>query len=122
MRKALFSGLVALAGIGFSMSADATTYAVATGTVVNLQQTSTSYGYSPETIAFTLSTQPAALCGGFGNFIIAPTSVPDAQTRKNYLAMLLTAKATGIQLQVQYDSSGGFCDQGMTAVYYIIML
>jgi hypothetical protein len=107
----------------FSMSAYATYNATVVGTVVTVQQMSTSLQYTPETFTFTISTQPTVACGsGFNYFVVSPATVTDAQTRKNFLAMLLTAKAAGASVQVAYDSTGGFCDQGMTAVYYLVVL
>jgi hypothetical protein len=128
MRKALLSGFVAFAVLGFSMSAfagvvfDGPTTATATGTVHILQQDSTSVGAAPETTVFTISPQPSVSCGTFSDFVISPNTVTDAQTRKNMVALLLLAKATGNPVEIAYDNSGGFCDQGMIAVYFIEML
>jgi hypothetical protein len=119
MRKILSSGCLLLTGLGFSMHAEATYNATAVGTVGYLQQSSPSVGATPETFIFTISPQPSVSCGGFNYFIISPNSVTDAQTRKNMIALLLTAKASGSQVEVAYDSTGGFCDQGMIGVYYI---
>lgn len=54
-------------------------------------------------------------------FSVSPNYIADAQTRKNMLAMLMTAKATGSPVTVAYDSNGGYCDQGMLAVYYVVV-
>jgi hypothetical protein len=69
--------------------------AAVTGHVTTIQQIGLTTGYTNETIQFTLDTQPIVNCGsGFQRFIFSPTSVPDASMRKNFLAMLLMAKAT----------------------------
>jgi hypothetical protein len=118
MRKISLLSLAVLACLG-SMYAEATYNATAVGTIGFLQQSSPSVGATPETFIFTISPQPTVSCGGFNYFIVSPNSVTDAQTRKNMIALLLTAKASGSQVEVAYDSTGGFCDQGMIAVYYI---
>jgi hypothetical protein len=60
-----------------------------------------SRGYTNETIQFTLDTQPTVNCGsGFQRVIFSPTSVPDATMRKNFLTMLLMAKATETPIDV----------------------
>lgn len=79
-------------------------------------------GYAAETFSFTITNQPSVSCGAFQYFTISPNSIPDAQTRKNMLALVLEAKATGGQIELAYDRAGGFCHQGMTAVYYVVEL
>jgi hypothetical protein len=119
MRKILATTILL---VGFSMSADATYNSTVTGTIATLTQYSTSLSYVPETFSFTISNQPTVSCGPFNYFVISPNSVTDAQTRKNMVASLLTAKAGGNQVEIAYDSTGGFCDQGMIAVYYIVVM
>jgi len=104
-----------------SMPTHATYNATVIGTLSFVQQMGPNVGYTAETISFQLSNQPSVACGSFQNFVISPTSVPDAQTRKNMLAILITAKASDAQVQVAYDSTGGYCDQGMPAVYYLVL-
>jgi len=102
--------------------AHATYNATVTSEVEFIQQMSSSLpGSTPESVSFKLIGQPTVTCGPFQQFIISPTSVPDAQTRKNMLAILIAAKATGAQVQVAYDNTGGFCDQQMVAVYYLVL-
>lgn len=97
--------------------------ATVVGTVETVTQMSTTLQYTPETLVFTLSNSPnATWCGPFHSFVISPSSVADAQTRKNMIAILLTAKAAGGQVQVAFDNAGGFCDQGLMGVYYIVAL
>ena len=121
MRNLILSILYVLVGSGVAICAHATT-ADAVGTVGYLQQDTTNDGSSTETFQFTLSPQPTVSCGPFNRFLVSPQSIPDAQTRKNLLALLLTAKTAGLTLQVRYDPDGGHCDQGMIAVFYIVML
>lgn len=102
-----------------SLPAGATYNATATGAVAFVTQFSPGLGYAPETFAFTIANQPHVSCAQYQYFVISPNSVSDAATRKNMIAMVLEAKATGGQLEVAYDSTGGFCDQGMIGVYYL---
>jgi hypothetical protein len=67
-------------------------------------------------------TSGATPCGAFNRFLVSPQSVPDPQTRKNLLALLLAAKTAGLTLQVRYDPDGGHCDQGMISVFFIVIL
>ncbi|HEX5208002.1 MAG TPA: hypothetical protein VFW10_09460 [Steroidobacteraceae bacterium] len=112
----------AIACLLVSLPAGATYNATATGTVAYVQQDSPAMGYAPETFTFTITNQPSVACGAFHYFIISPNSIPDAQTRKNMVALVVEAKATGGQVEVAYDSTGGYCDQGMIGVYYITEL
>ena len=89
-----------------------------TGTVQQLFQ------YAPnmpgvgigEEVFFSLSNQPSTACISTGFFAITPATVNDAQTRKNFFAMLMMAKAIGA---VTYDSTGAYCDQNAVGVYLI---
>jgi hypothetical protein len=85
-----------------------------------LQEMGVVYSYTPETTAFTISPMPTAVPGAsYQYFAISPATVPDQQTRKNMIAMLMMAKATGAQVTIAYDNTGGFLDQGMIGVYYV---
>jgi hypothetical protein len=109
--------------LGLISSAHATYNATATGSVGTVQQIGTGLSYGPETVVFDLTNMPTATwCSGFHNFAISPSSVTDAQTRKNMIAMLLSAKATGAQIQVGFDNTGGFCDQGFMGIYFLQLL
>jgi hypothetical protein len=92
-----------------SVDAAAPYNATIIGAVDFVQQIGPSVGYTAETITFRLDNQPTS------------HAVPDAQTLTNMLAILLTAKASGAQLQVAYDNTGGFCDHGMVGVYYLVL-
>jgi hypothetical protein len=72
-----------------------------------------------EEVIFSLSNQPSTACTSTGFFAITPATVNDAQTRKNFFAMLLLAKSTGASIQVTYDSTGAYCDQNAIGVYLI---
>ena len=112
----------AIACLLVSLPAGATYNATATGTVVYVMQDAPSMGYVPETFSFTITNQPSVSCATFQYFTISPNSITDAQTRKNMIALVLEAKATGGQIEVAYDNTGGFCDQHMIGVYYITEL
>jgi hypothetical protein len=109
------------AALGLSQPAAATYNATATGTVLTLQQDSSMDGSTAKTFSFNIANQPANSCPGgtFARFLVSPTTVPDTQTRKNMLAILLAAKLAGSQVVVGYDNGGGFCDQRMLGVYWI---
>jgi hypothetical protein len=63
-----------------------------------------------ETIDVKLSNMPAATgCTGNGYFEFNATSVTDAQTRKDMLAALYTARTTGDTITIVYDDAGAFC-------------
>jgi hypothetical protein len=86
------------------------------GTLGSLVVSSTATN-GPETISFKLNlpagvAQPATGCpvSGNGFFLFSPGSVPDAQTRKNLIATLFSAQASGSTLVVIYDNTGKFCD------------
>jgi hypothetical protein len=116
-------GLVAigLLACAATLPAWSTPNASATGTVQQLFQ------YAPnmpgvwigEEVFFSLSTQPSTACISSGFFAITSATVNDAQTRKNFFAMLLLAKSTGASIQVTYDSTGAYCDQNAIGVYLI---
>jgi hypothetical protein len=96
----------------------------ATGYVVMITQLSAAAGYTAETVEFRLDNQPSvAGCTPWTTtFSISPNTIPDAQTRKNMLALLLTAKTQGTAVEVRYDNAGSFCDGGAIGVYYIEVL
>jgi hypothetical protein len=105
-----------------SVPAAAVYNATVQGTITWIDQVGLSVGYAAETVRFVLDNQPNINCGGWNNFVISPTSIADAQSRKNMFAILLAAKATGAPVLVAYDSNGTGCDQGMPVVYYLRML
>ena len=102
------------------LSAHATYNATVIGTITTITQFGTALQFGPETVVFDLANQPTIACPQGAHFLFSPATITDAQTRKNMLAILLHAKATGSQVEVAYDNTGGYCDQGYPAVYYIV--
>jgi pectin methylesterase-like acyl-CoA thioesterase len=43
-------------------------------------------------------------------FAFNPTDITDAQTRKNMLAVLMSARTTGSAITVDWDDAGAYCD------------
>lgn len=120
--KRFFAFCVSFAALMFvAIPAHGTYNATVTGTVAYVQQISTTLQYTAETTSFALSNQPTVPGAQYQQFVISPATVPDAQTRKNMVAIVLTAKATGAQLQVAYDNTGGYLDQGLVGVYYVVL-
>lgn len=113
--------LIALVLTGFiSIPAYAVRNAQAEGTVKQLQAMGDVEGYSTEVFTFTLTPAPAPVPGAvFQYFSISPQTVPDEQSRKNMISLLMMAKASGAQIAVAYDKDGGFLDNRMIGVYYI---
>jgi hypothetical protein len=64
-----------------------------------------------ETVDVKLSNMPAVTgcTSGGGFFEFNATSVTDAQTRKNMVAALYEARATGATISIVYDDAGAFC-------------
>jgi len=120
MKKNTLWLLAIIVGAGLSIPAQATYNATVTGVITFVQQDS-GVLMSPETTLFQLSTQPTVACP-LHYFGISPATVPDANTRRNMVAAILTAKATGAAVEVAYDSTGAYCDQQMVAVYYIVIM
>ena len=120
MRKMILLLLTVLAAVGLWAPALATYNATVSGTI-NIVQQDAGVLNTPETTIFQLSTQPTVACP-LHYFAISPATVPDAQTRKDLVAAILTAKASGATLEVGYDSTGAYCDQGMVGVYWIEIL
>lgn len=92
------------------------------GTVTSVSQPVGTF--SANTIAFSITNQPPNSCqvGGYLSFAISPTSVPELEMRKNMLAILMMAKATGAEVRIGYDNAGARCDQGMLAVERVVLL
>jgi hypothetical protein len=120
MKKTIVLLSTIIAWAGLSMPALATYNATVIGTINFVQQDS-GVLFSPETTLFQLSTQPTVACP-LHYFGISPATVPDANTRRNMVAAILTAKATGATVEVAYDSTGAFCDQQTVAVYYFVIM
>ena len=108
MHRAIVSGLIALTVSGISTTAQA--YSTASGTVINLVLDSTAAGQSPEEVSFQITNMPNTGCPAPSWFFFTPTSVTDAQTRKDMLATLLAAKLTGATVNIVYSNT--VCDAG----------
>lgn len=120
MKKSVRFLFATIVGAGLSIPAQASYNATVIGIVTIVQQDS-GVLMSPETMIFQLSTQPTVACP-LHYFAISPATVADANTRRNMVAAILTAKATGATVEVAYDSTGAYCDQQMVAVYYFLIM
>src|SRR6185312_12235029 len=67
--------------IAWSLAAHAPYNATVIGTT--LTQFGIALQFSPETVMFDLSSQPTIVCPSGSHFVLSPTTVADAQTRKN---------------------------------------
>jgi hypothetical protein len=114
----LCTGVVLIAAMTWSLAARATYNATVIGTVSTFTQFGTALQFDPETVICDLDNQPTIPCPQGSHFILSPNTITDAQTRRNMVAILLHAKATGRQVEVAYDNADGYCDQGYAAVYY----
>jgi hypothetical protein len=119
MRRQLFAALVILAALAAQSAANAAT-AVVTGTIVTLSVT------SPEWVVFNMSDQPPAASTGCSApaayFAFSPTSITDANSRRDLLALLMMAKAAGMTVLVSYDNAGANCDASGYPSIYTIMI
>jgi len=98
----LCTGVLLIATTIWSLAARATYNATVIGTVSTISQFGTALQFDPETVVFDLANQPTTACPQGSHFILSPNSVTDAQTRKNMLAILLHAKATGTQVEIAH--------------------
>jgi hypothetical protein len=115
MRNFLVPALMVLAVFGFSAPAKSATVTLSgTITLLSVLGYNTSYTTAPEVVVLQLTTQPTATgCkGGTAFFSFSPSSITDANTRRNLLATLLTARAAGLTVTVAYDNAGAYCDIG----------
>ncbi len=121
MRHGLVLVMAALIGLGASRVASATQVTTGPVTITTLTQYTAASGLTAGTFSFQVAGQPdVTQCGGRGSyFIVSSNSIPDAQTRINLYALLLTAYATGAQVSAVYDNAGAFCDQAGIGVYYV---
>jgi hypothetical protein len=108
MRRAVVSAFVGLIAFGVSMTAPAQNNSTVSGNVINFLTGSTIQASQPEGIAFQIANMPNTGCTNGGWFVINPTAVPDANTRKNLVATLLGAKLAGVSVNVVYNST--VCD------------
>jgi hypothetical protein len=112
---------LALAAFALAPQASAVYNATIVGKVTSIQQMGPGVGYVTGTYAVTLDTlTTSCIPGGFKQFVISSATIPDPDTRKAFLAILLSAKAADTQVTIAYDNAGGYCDQGGYGVYYIV--
>lgn len=72
-----------------------------------------------QTVIFRLSNQPTTTCAANDAFAMSPTTITDAQTLKNMVALVMAAKASGAPIKVAHDS-GSACDpSGRPRVYFV---
>jgi hypothetical protein len=114
MQKAIiFPTLMVLAAFALQSPAKAATQ-VATGTVTGVNVNSSTTTGSTESVIFSMNNVPSAATTGcpstVAGFAFSSSSVPDANTRRDLLAILLAAKAAGLSISVAYDTGGAFCD------------
>lgn len=112
MRKETLPVLAALAMAFATLPARAAN-PVVTSTIKGLGVESTDgSGGTTEVVTITLDAALPATTGcpaGNAGFEFEAGSVNDAQTRKNMLAVLLAARASGAPVTIVYDGTGKFC-------------
>jgi hypothetical protein len=122
MRLPVVFASLAMTAVGMCMTAPAAAFPTASGTVINLVVDSTATaGSIPELVTFQLTNMPNTGCPGGGWFMIDPTDVADAQTRKNLLTTLFAAKLTGASINVVYSSTICSASLGYAIPIAIIM-
>lgn len=112
MRKSAISAILALSMLICSTPSPAK-LVFTSGTVISVFVGGV--GVSPESVTFTMSFGPQTTgCTNVNPtnqvFVFNPTDIPDAQTRKNMLTLLLAARTSGIPLTVDWDNAGAHCD------------
>jgi len=75
-----------------------------------------------QTVVFTISPMPTNTgCSNTYGFAISPATVADSQVLKNFIATLLSARATGQPITVGYDSASASCDpSGFPRIYELV--
>jgi hypothetical protein len=121
MRRPLVFASLAMTAVGMCMTVPAAAFSTASGAVINLVVDSTAAGNPVELITFQLTNMPNTGCPGGGWFIIDPTDVTDAQTRKNLLTTLFAAKVSGASVNVVYSSTICSASFGYAVPIAIIM-
>lgn len=114
MRKAAISAILALTALICSMPSQAKLVFM-TGTVLSVFVGGV--GDTAESVNFIMSFGPQTT--GCTNpdttnqvFVFNMNTIPDAQTRKNMLTLLLAARTSGMPLTVDWDNAGAHCDPG----------
>jgi hypothetical protein len=114
MRKAAISAIVALS-ILIGSTPSYAKLVFTSGTVIGLFVLGA--GSPAESVNFTMSFGPQTTGCTNPNqtnqvFVFNPTDIPDAQTRKDMLALLMAARVSGATVTVDWDNAGAFCDAG----------
>jgi len=113
MRSVVFCALLILNGLAVCFSAHATVRSITTTIVGFSTVAPNAFGVGAETTLFKISTLPTSTgCSGGNNgwFAFSPTTITDAQTRKNFVANLLTAKSSSASVVLVFDDAGTTCD------------
>lgn len=112
MRKPVIWAILALSSLLCSMPGHAK-LVFTSGTVISVFVGGV--GSAAESVNFTMSFGPQTT--GCTNtsptnqvFVFNATDITDGQTRKNMLALLLAARASGTPLTVDWDDAGAHCD------------
>jgi hypothetical protein len=112
MFKAAISAILSLSILIFSTPSHAK-LVFTTGTVIGLFVSGV--GSAAESVNFTMSFGPQTT--GCTNpdqtnqvFVFNPTDITDPQTRKNMLALLMSARISGTPVTVDWDNAGAYCD------------
>jgi hypothetical protein len=92
-----------------------------TGRVTEVRLFTPDAGIAAQTVWFSLANMPTTACPNNGSFAFSPANVTDPQTLKNFLALLMSAQATGASVTVGYDS-GSSCDpSGYPRIYELVI-
>jgi hypothetical protein len=96
--------------------------ASASGVVTEVRFFTTDVIQNP-TVVFAISPMPSNTgCSQTYGFALSSVTVTDPQTLKNFIAALLSARATGQAITVGYDSASASCDpSGFPRVYEIVL-
>jgi hypothetical protein len=124
VKKLLLSALLLTILHSWAAPADAA-IAVVSGTLTQLSTLGANPNYSgPEVVIFSITNQPTTTgCPATAHFFsFSPASISDANTRRNLLSTLLTARAAGLTISLAYDNAGAYCDAGGYAAPFVISL
>jgi hypothetical protein len=112
MRKLLLSAAVVAASCWVVPAFAATTVVSGTITSLGILGSNPNYSSTPEVVVFQITNQPTSTgCPAPAHFFsFSPASVTDANSRRNLLATLFTARAAGLTISVAYDNAGAYCD------------
>ena len=114
MRKSAISAMLALTILIFSVPSQAKLVFLS-GTVLTVFVGGVAR--PAESVTFIMSFAPQTTgCtnAGGGNqvFVFDPTTITDAQTRKDILALIMASRTSGVPLTVDWDDAGAHCAGG----------